>query len=302
MKVRDILDVKVICDSGSLRKAAAVLGVTQPTLSNRVAHLEDQLGAPLFDRSRGQSQPTDLALLIAGRAGAISNEVSRLAREVKRIASGQTGVVRIGLGPVPSRMLLADIVATINERYPELSLEMASGQTRQLAGWLVNREVDVLICAPVESDVPSVHSELLLETEIVVVARPDHPMFADPPKSITDLFKYPIATPFLEPRYLDLLQREYGIDLQAQVGRIVCSDFGMLSRIVAGSRRLFTAGPRFAFGPEIAAGRLKVLDAKVPFRHVVVMHTNRDAYPLPAVLRVQEIIRQAFVEIRREHG
>ena len=68
MNVRDFLDVRVICETGSLRKAAVVLGVTQPTLSNRIAHLEDQLGAPLFDRSRGQSQPTDLALFIARRA------------------------------------------------------------------------------------------------------------------------------------------------------------------------------------------------------------------------------------------
>lgn len=302
MKVRDILDVKVICDSGSLRKAAAVLGVTQPTLSNRIAHLEDQLGAPLFDRSRGQSQPTDLALLIAGRAGAISTEVSRLAREVKRIASGQTGVVRIGLGPAPNRMLLAGIVATINQQHPDLSLELVSAQTRQLAEWLVNREVDVLICAPVEPDVPAVHSEPLLETEIVVVARPDHPMFSDPPTSIAGLFKHPIATSFLESRYLEILRRDYGIDLQAQAGRIVCSDFEMLIRVVSSSDRLFTAGPRFAFAPEIAAGRLKVLEAPVPFRHIIVMHTNRDAYPLPTVLRVQEIIRQAFVEIRRQHG
>ncbi len=55
MNVRDFLDVRVICETGSLRKAATALGVTQPTLSNRVAHLEDQLGAPLFDRTRGQS-------------------------------------------------------------------------------------------------------------------------------------------------------------------------------------------------------------------------------------------------------
>lgn len=302
MNVRDILDVKAICESGSLRKAAAVLGVTQPTLSNRIAHLEDQLGAPLFDRSRGQSRPTDLALLVAGRASAVSDEAERLVRDVKRIASGQAGLVRIGLGPAPTRTLLASIVATINERHPDISLEIASGQTRQLAEWLVNREVDVVVCPPIEPEVPAILSELLMETGIVVVARPDNPMFADPPASITGLFKHPIATTFLEPRYLEILRRDYGIDLQAQAGRIVCSDFEMLVRVVSNSSRLFTAGPRFAFSPEIAAGRLKVLETPVPFKHIIVMHTNRDAYPLPAVVRVHEIICQAFVEIRKQNG
>jgi DNA-binding transcriptional LysR family regulator len=302
VNIRDILDIKVICESGSLRKAATALGVTQPTLSNRVARLEDQLGALLFDRSRGQSQPTDLALLIAGRAGAITEDAARLVRDVKRLASGQSGLVRIGLGPAPTRMLLAGIVATINERHPDISLEMVSGHTRQLAEWLVNREVDVLVCPPVEPEVPAVQSELLLETEIVVVARPDHPMFAEPPAGIEGLFKYPIATPFLEPRYLEILRRDFGIDLHAQVGRIICSDFEMLIRVVSNSSRLFTAGPRFALAPEIAAGRLKVLETPVPFKHIIVMHANRDAYPLPAVVRIREIIRLAFVEIRKQHG
>ena len=99
MNVRDLLDVRVICETGSLRKAATVLGITQPTLGNRIAHLEDQLGAPLFDRSRGQSRPTDLALFIAGRAETLSDEAKRLTREIRRVASGNTGLVRIGLGP-----------------------------------------------------------------------------------------------------------------------------------------------------------------------------------------------------------
>jgi hypothetical protein len=49
LNVRDFLDVKVICETGSPRKAAVVLGVAQPTLGNRIAHREDQIGVPLLD-------------------------------------------------------------------------------------------------------------------------------------------------------------------------------------------------------------------------------------------------------------
>ncbi|MBK6350499.1 MAG: LysR family transcriptional regulator [Proteobacteria bacterium] len=38
MDVSDLLDIKAICDAGSYRKAAETLGVTQPTLSNRIAY------------------------------------------------------------------------------------------------------------------------------------------------------------------------------------------------------------------------------------------------------------------------
>ena len=40
------------------------------------------------------------------------------------------------------------------------------------------------------------------------------------------------------------------------------------------------------------------MDLDVPFKHIIQLHTNRDAYPLPAVTQVTDIIRQAFAEVR----
>jgi DNA-binding transcriptional LysR family regulator len=299
VNVRDFLDVKVICETGSLRKAAVVLGVTQPTLSNRIAHLEDQLGATLFDRSRGKSQPTELAQFIARRAGTLSDEAARLTREVKRLAAGKGGLVRIGIGTIPSRVLLAGIVANVNNQYPDLSLEVMSAQTDKLAEWLANREVDILVCPPLEPAPRSVVSELLLKADIIAVVRPDHPMLEDPPTTIIDLFKYPFATTFLEPRYRNILHRNYGIDLENMVGRVVCSDQEMLIRVVTRSSQLFTAGPRFSFAAEIASGKLAVVELAVPFKHLIYMHVNNDAYPLPAVAKVQGILRETFAALRQ---
>jgi DNA-binding transcriptional LysR family regulator len=298
VNVQDLFDVRVICETGSLRKAATVLGITQPTLGNRIARLEDQLGAPLFDRSRGQSRPTDLALFIARRAETLSDDAKRLTREIRRVASGNTGLVRIGLGPAPTRVLLAGIVARINERWPNMSLEMMSGHTAQLADALLRRELDLLVCPPLDVRQEAIASEPLLEARIVVIVSAGHPMLAEPPSSISGLFKHPIATTFLETRYLNILRDDYGIDLNAQAGRVVCSDFDMLVRVVANSSRLFTAGPHFAFADEIAAGHLRVVDVDVPFKHIIQLHINRGAYPLPAVTQVTDIIRQALADIR----
>jgi DNA-binding transcriptional LysR family regulator len=302
VNVRDLLDIKVICESGSLRKAALVLGVTQPTLSNRIAHLEDQLGSRLFDRSRGHSRPTDLALFIAGRSDTISVEASRLVHDIRRVASGQRGIVRIGVGPIPVRILLARVALAISARYPDISIEFVSSSTHQLLQWLVSREVDVVICAPVVNGPKEIHAEPLLETDIVAVAHPDHPMIASPPTSIAGLFKYPIATLLVEPPYPEVLREEHGIDLEAQVGRIMCPDIGMLVQVVSNSSRFFTAGPRFAFAKEIAAGSLAVIGIPLPFRHLIQMHTSIHAYPLPAVTRIQAIIRETFGETRAAHG
>jgi len=297
MNVRDFLDVRVICEAGSLRKAAALLGVTQPTLGNRVSHLEDQLGAPLFDRSRGQSQPTDLALFIARRAGTMADEARQLAEEAKRLASGKGGLVRIGVSPVPSRIMFPDVVISISNHFPGISLDLFSAPTSQLAEGLVKRELDMIVCPPLDGDHPVIVSELLLETDIIVVARPDHPLCADPPATIAGLFKYPIALPVTEKHYLDVIKRDYGIDIENLPGRILCSDPSMLARIVQKSERLFTAAPRFYFSPELDAGLLCIVDTHVPLGHSLYLHWNRDAFPLPAVAVTQEAIRKAFASL-----
>jgi DNA-binding transcriptional LysR family regulator len=297
VNIRDFLDVRVICETGSLRKAATVLGVTQPTLSNRIAHLEDQLGASLFDRSRGQSQPTDLALFIARRAATMADEASRLAEEAKRLASGRGGLVRIGVSPVPSRIMFPDIVISIADQFPNISLDVLSAPTSKLAEGLIERQLDMIVCPALDGSHTEIASEVLLETDIIVVARPGHPLCTDPPATIAGLFKYPIALPITEKHYLDTIKRDYGIDIENLPGRILCSDPSMLARIVQKSERLFTAAPRFYFSPEIDAGLLRIVATPVPMGHTLHLHWNRDALPLPAVRRAQDAIRKAFASL-----
>ena len=296
VEVRDLLDVRAICNAGSFRKAAALRGVTQPTLSNRIAHLEDQLGVSLFDRSRGQSRPTALAEFIAARAATISTEASLLSREIERLASGQTGLVRLGLGPALMNAIAAQLIAGVRTRFPAISLEVRTGNSAALRGWLLDREVDLVLSSPLEPADPALEAELLLETESVILAHPDHAMFKGTPPGIREVFKYPAALPFLEPRYLDFVRSHFGVEVGTQPGRFVCSDFDVLARVTADAPHFFTAGPRFTFAKEIAAGRLRVLKTEIPLKHIIQLQTNRNAYPLPAVSTVQELARQTCAE------
>ena len=298
MNARDFLDVKVICDTGSLRQASVVLGVSQPTLSNRISHLESQVGAPLFVRRRGQSRPTELALFIAGRASTIADEAQRLGREVRRLATGNTGVVRVGLVAAPARVFFPSIVMQMADRHPNIGLDIFAAPTEQLMVRLLQSELDLLVCPAIEPSSDSVASELQLETDIIVLARPDHPLCALPVATIADLRRHPMALPSVEPRYVQILKREYGVDIEAQPGRILCSDPGTLVRVMLESRRFFTAAPRPYFAPEIEAGALATVNVTIGIKHLLYLHYLRDVLPLPAVDTVKDMIREAFVGIR----
>jgi DNA-binding transcriptional LysR family regulator len=295
MDVRDLLDIKAICDAGSYRKAAELLGVTQPTLSNRITCLEGKLGAQLFDREHGRSRPTELAVLIADRAEIIGRDAALLSKDIVRLASGQAGVVRIGMGPAPGRALFGPIIERVATQLPQVAMEIVFGSTRALAAQLQARDLDIAICHPIESPTDNLTCDLQLETDNVIVAHPEHAIFRDAPSGIGEILRtHPIAVPFLEQRYVDMTRQFYDVDIAQLPGRVTCSDFESLVRLVMTGPRYFTAGPIFAFAPEIAAGRLRALDMRVPFNHQVALHTNTEAFPIPAVARVLDIIREVF--------
>ena len=298
MDVRDLLDIKAICDAGSYRKAAETLGVTQPTLSNRIACLEGKLGAQLFDREHGRSRPTKLAVLIADRAAMIGRDAALLTKDIVRLASGQEGVVRIGIGPAPGRALLGPIIERVAMQLPQLAMEIVFGSTRALADQLQARDLDIAICHPIENPAGNLTCDLQLETDNIIVAHPEHAIFRDARIGIGEILRnHRMAVPFLEQRYVDMTRQFYGLDIGQLPGRVMCSDFESLVRLVMTSPRYFTAGPVFAFAPEIASGRLSVLETHVPFNHLVALHTNADAYPIPAVGRVLDIIREVFAAV-----
>jgi DNA-binding transcriptional LysR family regulator len=298
LKISDFFDVRVICETGSLRKAAQVLGITQPTLSTRISHLETQLGTPLFDRSHGRSSPTDLALFIARRAVSLGNEANLLEREVRLLSSGKQGRVRIGLGPVLTRALVSGIVQAIHARSPGLALELVSAPVHQLADDLTRRKIDLLVCEPLGVSHDAITAEWMAESDMVAVARPGHPLCSAPPVDLAGLLKFPMATPFVRPELLATLRTNHGIDLEAQPGRVICSDYDMLVRVVVTSATVIAVGARLAFEPELAAGTLAVIGTEIPFKNIIFMHSNRDAYPLPAVAGAQEVIRQLFQDVR----
>lgn len=247
----------------------------QPTLSNRIACLEGTLGIRLFDREHGRPCPTEIAVLIANRAEIIGRDAALPANDIVRLASGQAGVVRIGMQPAPGRVLLSPIVERVATQLPQVALEIVYGSTRALANQLQARDPDN-----------------------VIVAHPEHPVFRRQVAGIGAILRsFPLAIPFLEQRYIDMAKEFFDVDVGQLPERIVCSDFEFLVRLVARGPRYFTAGPVFAFAPEIEAGRLRVLDTPGPFDYQVALHTNTDAFPIPAVAGVMDIIRKVFGDV-----
>ena len=106
LDVSDLHLVESICQTGSITQAADSLHISQPTLSKRLARLEQQLGASLFHRSARGLTPTPIANYLIEQSAAIKARVSSVERQVRRLVDRDAGELRIGVGPIIEQVLI----------------------------------------------------------------------------------------------------------------------------------------------------------------------------------------------------
>ena len=112
----------------NITKAAALLHITQPTLSRQLMQLEEELGVKLFRRSNHSILLTEQGMLLKRRA----QELVSLAEKTKRELCQEeqlNGELAIGSGEYQSSRLLAEILVAFHQKYPGVHFEVYGGNS-----------------------------------------------------------------------------------------------------------------------------------------------------------------------------
>ncbi len=161
---------------GNVGRAAAGLYLSQPALTARIKGLEDELGAILFDRT-----PHGMRLTPAGSAFLPYAERAVLALRdgialISDVEHGVAGELAIGATPAISTYVLPEILARFAEQRPKVRLSVRTGLTEEIIDMVVRGEVQLGLTR--ESRDRRVLIRPLYEDDLVLVARPDHPISA----------------------------------------------------------------------------------------------------------------------------
>lgn len=114
--------VFVIMEAGSLNRAAARLGVSQPTLTRQLQSLEQEAGGPLFERSSGGVRPTDLGYRLRERMLPVLRAYDLAWAEIVAHALGRQSQLRIGYLGLAAARYLTPVLGRFQEAYPEIKL------------------------------------------------------------------------------------------------------------------------------------------------------------------------------------
>ncbi|NEW72068.1 LysR family transcriptional regulator [Streptomyces rapamycinicus] len=189
--MRHLRALCAIADTGSLRKAARQLGMTQPSLTTQLRRIENTIGGRLFSREVTGSRPTPLGRSVLCRARPIVAEMNALVDEV-RLEAGQTADARLRIGSTGSRAVVGWL-RRLRARYPDadttIHIDVSANALLQM---VAANQLDVAFVHEVEGAplrVPEgVERRVLVEREPQFVALAEtHPAAARPVVRLADL-------------------------------------------------------------------------------------------------------------------
>ncbi|MEV6229691.1 LysR family transcriptional regulator [Saccharopolyspora shandongensis] len=166
--------------TGSFRQAAKELDIAQPTITNQIQRLEEELGVGLVIRGARGVRPTYAAERILPHLVAAVQAERLLREEASAIGGLKLGSVRLGTVPAASQTILPGVVKRLLSDYPNLRFEVEEGPSRMVGrsvlgghfdAGLVTR-LDGIELVPAEHDL--LHHIDLLAGRIVLAVPEDH--------------------------------------------------------------------------------------------------------------------------------
>jgi LysR family nitrogen assimilation transcriptional regulator len=172
MNLKQLTYFLKIVESRSMTRAAKILHIAQPALSQQVAQLEQEFGTRLLARSVHGVSPTDAGMLLYRHAKSIMRQVEVTETVLRQSASNPTGKVALALPSSTARLVAIPLLRETRVRYPGISLELMESPTADLAALVLQGRVDLAITIGNAPSKGLVASPILVE-ELYIITHPD---------------------------------------------------------------------------------------------------------------------------------
>jgi DNA-binding transcriptional LysR family regulator len=172
MELSDLRIFTTVVRAGGVTRAAERLHRVQSNVTTRIRQLEQDLGVALFVRNGKRLQLAPAGQLLVDYADRLL-EIAEDARNAVQDARPR-GVLRLGAMESTAAVRLPAPLSAYHRRYPEVSLELRTGNPQQLAAAVLAGELDAALVAEPIADAPFDKQPVFTE-ELVIVAPAGHP-------------------------------------------------------------------------------------------------------------------------------
>src|SRR5262245_54766851 len=291
MKLQDLHILMTVVQSGSMRKAAQSLNITQPAISRSIAELEHALSVRLLERHRRGIEATEYGRALLDCGVAVFDDLRQGVKNIEFLADPTTGQVWIGNTLTSAGSFITGVIDRLSRRYPGIVFHVVPAGADILHRELNARSLDLVITrsgGPFK--VEQFGFETLYDDELVVLAGTRNPWARRRRIEPAELVNEPWALPTLESAVTQAgikAFRASGLDYPRAT--LVTSSPEMRLDLVATGRFLTITASRF----RARRSQLKVLPVELPMARMpvgIVTLKNRTLSP----------VARLFIEHARE--
>jgi len=167
-------------------RAADRCHVSQPSLSQQIMKLEDELGERLFERTKRKVELTPAGELFLEHAVHVADEIELARDAVRDVRTLVRGRVILGALPTIAPYYLPTRLRTFSERFPGIEVVVNEDTTAKLAQAVLDKEIDLaLVSLPINGR--GLLVEKLFDEELLVVMPTNHRLATKAKLSLRDM-------------------------------------------------------------------------------------------------------------------
>ena len=175
LNLRQIEAFKAVIECGTVSAAAEILHISQPAMSQLIAHLEADTGIKLFDRVKGRLTPTQRALRLYEEVGRIFAGVRQVESALDAIRREEQGRLSVGVLPALAGSFIQRVTTSFLKTRSKVFCSIQTLNSRWIMDGLIARKLDIGLIEP-GLDSPYVTSEPQMEHPLVCIMPREHPL------------------------------------------------------------------------------------------------------------------------------
>jgi len=290
MEIHQLTYFVAVAETGSFTRAAERCNIAQPSLSQQIMKLEQELGEPLFDRLPRRVVLTDAGRMLLPRANSILAELQDIKHGLNEDVENGRGVLSVGFIPTIAPFVLPRVIKRFSQDCPLATLSVQEDLTEVLVREIIDGKLDVGITSlPIHNKL--IRTQELLSEPLLVASSRGHDIVSRASLHVKALDDFPFIA----------LSEVHCLGEQVQS---FCYQQDLNVQVVCHTSQLTTVQNcvSIGLGVSLVPQALALSDAsgQISYRALSDAAPQRKIAAATHVERTQSFLAKKFIEIVRE--
>ena len=170
MELRQLRYFLAVAECGNFTRGAEKVAISQPSLSVQIAALEDELGAPLFDRLGRHVALTEAGRLFQDHAQRVIRETELATQSIRDLTGAEQGRLIVGVLSTVNSYLIPPLVCRFKQQFPHVHLQVHAQPSSIIEEAVTANRLDLGLCL-----LPAINDRLVVSrlfTETLALVSP----------------------------------------------------------------------------------------------------------------------------------